>query len=466
MPPCNQSIRIIPAPTNNMMEHEMTDVSSHNIVQGKFDEGTKGILTPNETDVLCGRGGTINTHPGNATFRKLVETSKRIYLTARFKREKRLIAEGILNDIKGQNPPGRFLLKKDDTWYEIPSEKARDKTSQALREGAPKLREEIQNELDAQRVEQKSAPHHDYNPGYDARQNDNYYGRESQHGYGSPEPHQSQSHRFDYNNIMNTMANAFGCPGNLSDVRDDDRMHGNYPPQHEHHHHTYNNGGNSEDQKGSNGWDQSEYYDHKAPQEYNHGRSNQGYYDPDPAVTHGHHLKRQPYHNNHQGSPNDVSSFGTDSERNQKRFRTSSPVDSSMDCQPTRQHEGGRSDLDVRTPPPDEDGHPNPNMCSATFCQTNLFDIASWTIYGDQPTNHIDKVNSIEIDEPVSQSDLKGSSLVNVFNDSTSSIMEPLPVPEVGTGKSGSMMSLTDSVLNDSALNLLHTASLEMNFST
>lgn len=108
------------------------------------------IDVPLENDVLCGRGGSINSHKGNEQFRCLVEKRKRVYLTARFKREKRLIASSIVTEIRGMNPPGRFLARKGDKdsgyWYDIGDEKARDKTSQALRENAPSIRAEIEVE--------------------------------------------------------------------------------------------------------------------------------------------------------------------------------------------------------------------------------------------------------------------------------------------------------------------------------
>lgn len=109
-------------------------------------------ITPN--DVLCGRGGNINSHPGNERFRRMVESKKRLYLTSRFKREKRVIACNIVDEIKAQN--GRFLAKievtgskrgrkkaPDPGWYEVDIEKAREKTSQALRENATEIRKEL-----------------------------------------------------------------------------------------------------------------------------------------------------------------------------------------------------------------------------------------------------------------------------------------------------------------------------------
>jgi len=106
------------------------------------------ILQPNDNDVLSGRGGNINAHPGNEQFRNIVEKRKRVYLTARFKREKRIIIDDIVSEIRQLDPPGRFLARDPDDgfWYDVGDEKARDKTGQALRENAPSVRAEMQAE--------------------------------------------------------------------------------------------------------------------------------------------------------------------------------------------------------------------------------------------------------------------------------------------------------------------------------
>jgi hypothetical protein len=123
----------------------------------RFDNQSNLIFVeePHDHDVLCGRGGSINSHPGNERFRQLVEKRKRVYLTARFKREKRLIANSILSEIRSIDPPGRFLSRdpKSGKWYDIGDEKARDKTSQALRENAPSIRAEIEVEINQKRAE-------------------------------------------------------------------------------------------------------------------------------------------------------------------------------------------------------------------------------------------------------------------------------------------------------------------------
>ena len=93
-------------------------------------------------DVLCGRGGLTNHHSGNIVFRKMVRKFQPEYLKAS-KREKAGIAHKIVAIIRDLSPRGRFLKKDPENakmWIDIGDNKAREKTSQALREGAPSLR--------------------------------------------------------------------------------------------------------------------------------------------------------------------------------------------------------------------------------------------------------------------------------------------------------------------------------------
>mmetsp|Transcript_21370 Transcript_21370/g.29741 ORF Transcript_21370/g.29741 Transcript_21370/m.29741 type:complete len:466 (-) Transcript_21370:248-1645(-) len=101
----------------------------------------------NQSDVLCGRGGLTNHHAGNMFFRRLVRLKQEAYLLAS-KREKAGVARDIVDSIRQLQPPGRFLkkdAKNPNTWIEIGDRKAREKTSQALREGAPELREVVKS---------------------------------------------------------------------------------------------------------------------------------------------------------------------------------------------------------------------------------------------------------------------------------------------------------------------------------
>ena len=100
------------------------------------------IIHPRDADVLCGRGGAALRHPGNQTYRRLVNLNKGLYITC-LKTEKLKISRSIVAAIREQN--GRFLEKSNDqnAWYDIGDKKAVEKTSQALREGQPKLRQKI-----------------------------------------------------------------------------------------------------------------------------------------------------------------------------------------------------------------------------------------------------------------------------------------------------------------------------------
>ncbi|GAX10433.1 hypothetical protein FisN_21Lh132 [Fistulifera solaris] len=92
-------------------------------------------------DVLCGRGGGTNAHVGNAHWRMLVAANKELYVSLP-KKQKMLLSKSIVNAVRSQNPPGRFLQKDNKTnlWYDVGDQRAQEKTSQALREGAPVIR--------------------------------------------------------------------------------------------------------------------------------------------------------------------------------------------------------------------------------------------------------------------------------------------------------------------------------------
>ena len=102
------------------------------------------ISHPHPHDVLCGRGGGTNNHVGNSHWRMLVAANKQLYVTLP-KRQKMLLSRSIVNAVRSQHPPGRFLQKdsKTDEWYDVGDQRAQEKTSQALREGAPDIRSKL-----------------------------------------------------------------------------------------------------------------------------------------------------------------------------------------------------------------------------------------------------------------------------------------------------------------------------------
>jgi len=123
-------------PASNMFLKFDDDESNAPAPVGASKEGTACF---EENDVLSGRGGGTNVHPGNRNFRDLINLHRRAYLKAR-KNDKPAISRAIVRAIREKG--GRFLKKKDrsNLWYEIGDDAAREKTSQALRQRAPEMR--------------------------------------------------------------------------------------------------------------------------------------------------------------------------------------------------------------------------------------------------------------------------------------------------------------------------------------
>ncbi len=94
----------------------------------------------NPSDVLNGRGGLTNHHPGNRVYRKMVKSRQVRYSACRNKAAKQVIIKSILDDVRELG--GRFLQECaiEGKWFEIGYKMAWKKTSQALREEQPKLK--------------------------------------------------------------------------------------------------------------------------------------------------------------------------------------------------------------------------------------------------------------------------------------------------------------------------------------
>ncbi len=122
--------------------------SSQESINHSRSTGNKqhSILRPSEEDVLSGRGAGVNHHPGNAYFRKLIQTQKLSYINAN-PPEKKKIIYAIVSTIRSKS--GRFLKRDTSSglWKCLTLDEAKKKTGQALREDAPKIkRMSISNE--------------------------------------------------------------------------------------------------------------------------------------------------------------------------------------------------------------------------------------------------------------------------------------------------------------------------------
>ena len=106
-------------------------------------------------------------HPGNVQFREWVRVRKNDYNLAPNKAEKAKVAQEVIALVKSQDPPGRFLQKDPSSgygangfWVQVDDDKIMAKTSQALREGAPKIRAEHRDELEENRLKFGQASRH------------------------------------------------------------------------------------------------------------------------------------------------------------------------------------------------------------------------------------------------------------------------------------------------------------------
>ncbi|KAL3801799.1 hypothetical protein HJC23_001195 [Cyclotella cryptica] len=130
------------------------------------DNQATGITVIGENDIVCGRGGAALKHSGNLAYRKIVSINKTLYATC-LKAEKLRISKSIVAAIREVN--GRFLEREDGkisttldeknpdgspvTWRDIGDRRAIEKTSQALREGQPKLLKKLQQgEVDQSQI--------------------------------------------------------------------------------------------------------------------------------------------------------------------------------------------------------------------------------------------------------------------------------------------------------------------------
>jgi hypothetical protein len=112
------------------------------------EESEEGIEKYSDDDILAGRGGSINVHPGNIKFRKLIDQYRREYLQAR-KTLKPQINRAIVNIVR-RKYGGRFLKREGELWYEIGDARAQEKVGQAFRQKASKMRKILFGEKDSQ----------------------------------------------------------------------------------------------------------------------------------------------------------------------------------------------------------------------------------------------------------------------------------------------------------------------------
>lgn len=122
------------------------------------------VSSPNENDILLGRGGNNNRYRGNEKLRELAFSRAHIY-AASCKKEKCIMSRFLIDEIQTLDPPGRFLLpsEKLGQWIVAEDIAAREKVSQVFRDCIKKLSRKFNDEISTKGRQKVNSPtlHHD-----------------------------------------------------------------------------------------------------------------------------------------------------------------------------------------------------------------------------------------------------------------------------------------------------------------
>jgi hypothetical protein len=114
----------------------------------------KVYVEPTELDILGGRGGRSNHHPGNKRYRTEIENLKEWYSKIEDKDEKTDLSQCLVDFCHSYG--ARFLERDDKGWYIAENIVARRKASQALREDSdPQKRKEKRDRFLAKRSKEQ-----------------------------------------------------------------------------------------------------------------------------------------------------------------------------------------------------------------------------------------------------------------------------------------------------------------------
>jgi hypothetical protein len=116
----------------------------------------KVYVEPTDLDILGGRGGKSNHHPGNKRYRAEIENLKEWYTKIDDKDEKTDLSQCLVDFC--QSYGARFLQFDGKGWYIIENIEARRKASQALREDSdPTKRKEKRDRFLEKRAKQQAS---------------------------------------------------------------------------------------------------------------------------------------------------------------------------------------------------------------------------------------------------------------------------------------------------------------------
>lgn len=107
---------------------------SRNKPRSKLEPKNKVYVVPTDIDILMGRGGKSNNHPGNKRYREEVHNFRQSYTTLSDKDDKTGMSQLVVETIKSTGARFLELDRTANSWYVVSDIKARRKVSQALRE--------------------------------------------------------------------------------------------------------------------------------------------------------------------------------------------------------------------------------------------------------------------------------------------------------------------------------------------
>jgi hypothetical protein len=118
---------------NNNNNNSNSNSNSNNNNNKSSTENTTENVNPRETDVLFGRGCATLRHPGNQTYRYLINSNRKLYEASPVLIKGRLIWS-IVTAIRYKG--GRFLKRDDKTviWSDMGDTEAISRTSKAIRD--------------------------------------------------------------------------------------------------------------------------------------------------------------------------------------------------------------------------------------------------------------------------------------------------------------------------------------------
>jgi len=94
---------------------------------------SSSLIVLQDYDIVCGRGGLANKHPGNRLLRRICNENRELYQCSMNPVYKQCLILSIFTAI--QQNGGSFLTRtKHGSWEEISDKKAKEKTAQLLRE--------------------------------------------------------------------------------------------------------------------------------------------------------------------------------------------------------------------------------------------------------------------------------------------------------------------------------------------